>query len=688
MKNSLSIPRHDRADFSQLPEVVKREVHTWLHALSEIIDAPHRGCAFSAASRQLQCSLKTVIRKYYAFVNNGHDWRVLVNRAKAPAREDVGLPSEIIQLYKIYTERNQRKSAPAHRAMMRDWKAGKLDEFVFDRSPVKINWPKVDHRTGRPTGCTYSNLQRQAKAPRFDLTIARIGRTAGAAYRPLVYTGRKGLWVMSHCMLDDMWHDFFVNSLAEKQAGRPLELFSHDLYSARKIRWGVRIRTRDETGKYNGLAERMTRYILAATLFEVGYSRRGTVIVAEHGTAAVDGITKKGKFTHTIRDGLDKELWEISGGLITVERSGMTGAAAAAGQYSGLSKGNFRMKASLESSNNLVHNEFAALPAQTGMSVERRPEQLNGLLRHNNALLAAYSLLPELMRERLQFPMLEVNQFMPIAIELYRHIENYTDHNLTDWIECGHVVNEFYFDGRWMDQRAVIQAAPEVQDLFSAMLDSGRIETRSRPMSRREAWDAGAGELVKLPGHGVVAILGGDLAIERKVKDGRFEFTDAEVGPGLHRYDSLAVDPQGRKCELREGEVYQAFVNPFAPETLFVCNARGGYIGECKRIATACRGDEEAVQRACGAAAKRESDLLNPYRLRHMAEAREKAARHKNNAMALDTSEPKLPRSKAVTIDELSELGAADQVSVAWPENETPDAHDARPVSEAEIFEL
>ena len=67
----------------------------------------------------------------------------------------------------------------------------------------------------------------------------------------------------------------------------------------------------------------------------------------------------------------------------------MTGAKAHAGQYPGLSRGNFRHKASLESSNNLTHNVFASLPGQTGKDVEHRPEQLDGMLRHNNALLAA-----------------------------------------------------------------------------------------------------------------------------------------------------------------------------------------------------------------------------------------------------------------------------------------------------------
>jgi hypothetical protein len=76
-----------------------------------------------------------------------------------------------------------------------------------------------------------------------------------------------------------------------------------------------------------------------------------------------------------------------SGGAIKVERGGMQGAAAHAGQYAGRSKGNFRIKAALESLGNLIHNEMAFLPGQTGKDRQHAPEQLHGLLKHNDALL-------------------------------------------------------------------------------------------------------------------------------------------------------------------------------------------------------------------------------------------------------------------------------------------------------------
>jgi hypothetical protein len=106
----------------------------------------------------------------------------------------------------------------------------------------------------------------------------------------------------------------------------------------------------------------------------------------------------------------------------------------------------------------------------------------------------------------------------------------------------------------------------------------------------------------------------------------------------------VAKTPHGEELRLADRETYETFVNPFAPETLFVRRGNGAYIGECRRIAKPCRGDVEAVHRACGAAAKAEAELLAPIRVRHLQDAREKTARHARNAAVLG--------GRALTIDE------------------------------------
>jgi hypothetical protein len=569
---------------------------------------------------------KTIYNKVRAVEQRG--LKALINRSLSGAgwwktKAQVSLSKEDIELVRLYAGKNQRSTKAAMKELCRDWRAGK----VKTKTPI--------HATTRmPRGWSVRNLSRHAPPP-FELKSVRIGRTAAATERPLVYTTRAGLWVGSHYMFDDMWHDLMVNTFAENQAGRPLELFSHDLFSARKVRWGVRVRTRKDDGTYHGLTEKMTRMILAATLYLDGYSPRGTKLVVEHGTAAIRGTTKEDKATGAIfRDGLDRVLHDLSGGLIEIRRSGMTGAAAHAGQYRGLSKGNFRHKASLESSNNLTHNVFASLPGQTGKDVDHRPEQLTGLLRNNAALLAARTQLAPEKAAALRFPLLELNEFTARAHELYAEIEGDRDHELSNWLECGHVRQMLLIGEQWVPIESVVKNEEHLA-LMERLIADGAVKARPVRKSRREVWEEGAGDLIRLPGHGVVAILGDDLAVPRAVVGNRFEFEDAEVGPGAHRFHAVCKTPFGESLRLTDRETYETFVNPFAPHVLFVRRADGSYLGECLRDDAPAYADEEAVRRSVGKKAKEESDLLQPLRLTHMAEAREKKARHEHNAAVL-----------------------------------------------------
>jgi hypothetical protein len=607
---------------SQLPDVARNDFEFWRSLLEPLLSSqPLRiMAALAEIAQSTSTPLKTIQRKYYAA--RKHGIVALIDKRLAGPKwwkteKQITVSEADKELVRLYCGTNQRSSRSAVKKLRRDWQRG----LVKTETPIKPE-------TGFPRGWSIENLCRFAP-PVIELKAVRIGRSAAASHRPLVYTTRKGLWAGSHYMLDDMWHDFEINTFAERQSGRPLELFSHDLFSARKVRWGIRVRTRRDDGSHNQLSERMARFILAATLFLDGYSPRGTVIIAEHGTAAV-------------REEIERALYNMSDGKITVARSGMEGAAAHAGQYPGIARGNFRFKASLESSNNLTHNVFAALPGQTGKDRDHQPEEHPALMKNNDDLLAARNYLSPERAALLEFPILELNQFMGIAAELYRAIEDDPDHELEGWIECGHVEQELLLGGQWISQSEIL-GAPELgeggrnpqSDLALAMIRAGTLQSRPRRMTRGEVWRAGASELTRIPGYGVCSILGDDLASERKVRSNMFEFEDREVGPGVHRYEAVAKTPFGEELRLNDGDLYETFVNPFAPETLFVRRANGAYIGECRRITKPCRADAEAVHRRCGEVAKTESELLQPIRTRHLQDARQKLSRHERNAAIL-----------------------------------------------------
>ena len=391
---------------SLVPESARKAADFWQSLFQPLIDAHLAGRALTARlaeiSKTTETPYKTVEKKFYNFRKLGFtgilDRRVAGSRYWKTTKR-VGLSQADIDLVKQYCDANKRSIRAAVKSLRRDFLAGK----------VRTETP-LDPTTRFPIGWGISNLARYAPS-KFERRIQRIGRSAAATERPLTYTTRAGLWIMSHVMLDDMWHDHFVHCPIERKVGRPLELFSHDLFTARKIRWGCRVRTQNDDGSYNGLSERMTRYILAATLYLDGWNpARGTTIVAEHGTAAV-------------REEIERRLAELGGKdehgkyRLRVARSGMEGSAPHAGQYPGIARGNFRFKASLESSNNLTHNAFAALPAQAGPSVDRRPEELSALLKHSEQLLEASQFLPPDLAAKL----------VPLAVTCWCAIVNLRD---------------------------------------------------------------------------------------------------------------------------------------------------------------------------------------------------------------------------------------------------------------------
>lgn len=561
-----------------LSDSARNDLDFWRELLAPIL-ALQTGvtAAMRQAAHTTGIPFKTIERRYYAAKRGG--WEKAINRRLiGPAAYDTHSKKMISpqdrELLKTYAERYQRNSAAAIRAMRRDWRLG----LIQSTTPI-------DTTTGYPIGWSPTNLSRHLPS-RYELTVARQGRSAGATERRLVYTTRRDLWVGSHYLFDDIWHDHFVNVLDKRQAARPLEFHAIDLFSACKFAWGMRPRL-DDGGRMDSLKEADMRFLLAYVLGSVGYSPRGTVLVVEHGTAA-------------IRPDLEALLVEESSGLISVERSGMEGAAAAAHQYAGRSKGNFRFKAALESLGNLIHNEMAALPGQVGKDIDHRPEGTHGLLKHNDALLNALAYLPPERAEMLRWPLLSIAQFRAIADEIYARINSRTDHDLEGWD---------------------LQMVPEPR--------TGRM----RRLSPAEVWTPGSRQLTRLRPQAIAQILLRDNATEITARRGMLELTDSDICLDPLRFDAR---------HLTDREKYSVVINPYHPADAYAFNARGQFVAACPRIHAVSRADIEAVHRECGAAAKAERERLEPFRARHLQDARQKAADMRHNAALLnpDTQKP------------------------------------------------
>lgn len=623
-----AIKPRDLPAFYELTDRNQERIRLLLQAFESIEKAPTLGLGCAMAATQLGSQRGFSAKRLYELHRQWRqqpDWRILIDGA-LENKPSSAVPEDFIQHFNALVDGNPRSIAAVIKRLRADWTMGK---HIPGYGTWREWWQKM--HPGRPLprmapphpkGWNPRTLYRKRDSSKFRRAVSVTGRISAKKHRPLVLGTRQGCWVASHYMWDDVWHDLFVNSFAEKQAGRPLELFSHDYFSGRKVRWGMKVRTEGDNGKMGGLTGKMMRMVIAATYYMDGYSPRGTINLAEHGTA-------------NFMEELAGVLYDASGGLITTQESGMQGKAAHAGQYDGRGLGNPNFKASLESSNNLLHNMEAHLPGQTGPDRQRRPEQLHGLLTYNSRLLAAMQQLPADKAALLQFPLLEVNQYMSVLSEIYRFIENDHEHDLEGWEQCGHIMQTVNLMGEWRTQDELLMLPDGQREMALAMIQRGMVQTMPRKMTRAEVWHRGAADLVRIHGGTVCHILGDEFASERKVQAHQFLFEDKEVGPGQHRFEGIITDNEGRQSFLKDGETYLAFVNPFAPNQLFVKDARGRFLGTAARCERASRADMEALKRNMGRAAHIETELLAPLAARQAKATRQKLTMHRNNAAVI-----------------------------------------------------
>lgn len=656
---SLQLTPRERMQLELLEPPARRDYDYWSRELGPLL-RQSRGIErrLREIATQLGQPFSTVRKRYYrakvlgplGFVDRRLAGPLFWKRKKRSATTPVSKCKALQELFKKLCEEQNRSSRWAHEELVRRWK--NRDASIRDIPELADfpGWPKL------PSGWTYDNLMRYGPTA-LELDSARHGQQLAKRHRSTVYTTRAGLYVGSHYMLDDKWNDFFVNTFSAKGGahGRPLEVYSMDLFSALRRRYATRVRTWDADKKqYAGVAAVMARFVYAATLYLDGYHpRKGTEWILEHGTGALPEAI------------LDK-VYEATGGRVTYSLSGMTGDPIHTGQYPGLRRGNPQHKPALESNNNLEHNALGALAGQTGRNVEERPEQLAGLLDHNQKLLDVWPLLSEAKRALLQFPLLELNQYLDLAEEAYAAIASTRNHELEGWVESGNVVQCYQWGAAELLEH---QLDAKQRAAIPAMLEAGLLSAKPVRMTRQEVWHRGHGELERIPGWLVCTILGDDLAREARITSSEFAIRDNEIGPGVYRYEPLITTADGRTEVLRDGETYQVFINPFALGTLFVRDARGRYLGEAKQIYVPCRADHDGVKRAMGASVAREEALLRDFKRRHGDQGAAKQARHEHNAEVIASEDPAtpLPRRQSAAQDikksnraaQLAALGAA-----------------------------
>lgn len=625
LANSLAL---GSPDFARLPFEVQDELRVLLPAMARIHEAANRSAAYIAESQKLQgrcaCSPKTLERKYGLWKTN-YDWRVLVNRAKAPVgKRAKGLPREFVQHWHSLCMQHGRNCKAAHRGLVRDWMAGEPIPG-YDVSPSE--W----RNSGLPEGWDYSNLMKgRNRPPKHDLVASRIGRSAAADLRPKMLMTRADLEVGQHYMFDDMWHDFKVMAPGQTKSSRIISLHALDVKSANLFAAGHKptIWNEDEA-KREQLKEKDMVFFLAHVLGNIGYRRAGCELHVEHGTAA-------------IREIVEKRLYDATGGAISVKRGGIVDKALVNGMFAGQGKGNFRFKAALESLHNLIHNETGdrlLFPGQTGSNARlNAPSELHGRDRYAMQLLKAAANLTEDQVARIRLPMLTVGAAIDLIEKAYQLINDRHDHQLEGWAALN--IAEWRLDPSqpWQSNDALVALEPHRREAILALVETDDSLSRVRKLSPAEVWRGGQRGLARLADHQQVQVFGPELGDERRAGEDRL--IEFEADGAAHSFGPYCYDSYGERL-IQPRERYLAYVNPFHPDRLFLCDARGAFIGVAPARERASRADAAALQRACGRQAKIEADIMAPVIAGNRRIIQQQTADRRHNAAVIADKQPR-----------------------------------------------
>jgi hypothetical protein len=634
-----AVPTTRLHEYMALSRTARSSVERRLAAMLEIDRAPEKVRAMKDAAEHLQglpgCSFSSLRRSYYAWLQAGRDWRALVDsrRVSGPMRR-THLAKEMHEAFKRECERNQRSSRAAYRDLMRRFRSGEFVEGVG----TWTSWWANEHRGPLPAtcpdgwtprGCSYRNLMKSAGLSEFEKAASRLGRGKAKAFVPPVFSTRVGLRVGSIYQADDVWHDHDVVMPGNPQPFRALEFGMLDVFSAHRFAWACKPRLTREDGTRQNLNEVDFLELIAFALICKGYHPEGTMLIAEHRTAAVPKE-------------LEQRLLSWSDGKFEVVRGTILRGQVTAGMYPGRSGDSYKIKAHLESHHALMHNELAALPGHVGQDPDHKHEQEQGRESYHRSLVKLSENLPESARRKLILPYMQFEEFLHAVAAMHQIIATRTWHDLEGWEEAGLTTLEYRLTDRqteWepMDHLADVPAGERAA--ISALLRARPELVRARPMSPAEVWARGSGELVKLNHHLTPLILGEKAGRTVRLADNHlFEFEDRmRFGARKMRFLGSVKGPDGYPRALTAGTPYFVHVNSLDPDTAYVSDQDSGeYLGTCPAWKSVSRLDSEAVHRMQGAQAHVIAELSAPIRERHEADATALAALKEHNRRIID----------------------------------------------------
>lgn len=621
---NITIPEPQNADrtWSQLSVDLRNRVRSWMDAFKKTPQIKPIGEYFKIIAEKTGSSPGTAKRNYY-LLKSGKDWTIFIPDYKNPVIES-DLPTknkEFRQFLVKLVEGHQRNNDAAFRKIRRLWQ----QQAHIPGYETLPGWPTL------PNGWSKRNLARILNEETDALRLRSIRLGVSSKTNPLlpqVFGTRVGLYPGAVYQLDDMWHDNFVTFGKNRTPARVIELGALDLFSACRIHWGAKPRLKNEGGQFENLNEKDTRFFVAGLLHDIGYSERGTMIMVEHGTAA-------------LREDIERILYDATGGKIRIDRQPIEGKQQALTRFwGGTEGGNFRAKAALESSHNLIHNDLAHLSLQTGKDRDHRPITTNKQLQYISRIIKSVTKANPANIDRLRLPALDFHsQFIPLINDYYNHgLNARTDHELEAWQELGHLITEYTTmpgSEMWLNHSQFLALPDASRAIIHANAQHDPCAwTNKRYLSPNEVWQPARRNLKKLPDYLIADLLTKDLAREEKVKGSHFRFSDTSIAASEVIYEARILTPDHTWRELRGGETYCVFANPFEPRWLFVYDSKMIYQGKAELVQrvnpinldayhNANPWEErvdirsEALKKAAGHKHQRTAEIHEPTRIRH-----------------------------------------------------------------------
>ena len=610
-------PEHEATYHTTLPYAVRSEIDTWAEIIPFVCEFKSASAGFRAAADKWEYigafSEQTIRRKFYAF-KKSKDWKVFINKSKLKKQTSA---KNIINIYRDYALANQRSNQEGWRRMLLDFEKGKYFPDVGDWRMVWAEQNKgctvpYDYPRGWiPRGWMYTNLQKLAKITLHEVTVMRKGRAAARDFLPPVLTTRVGLEVGRQVMIDDVWHDCIINEVGTNRRGqREIEFAAIDVASAHKVAYGMQPRREDRaTGRMKNVPETRALELIAYVLCYKGYHPEGCLIIGEHGTASIPAATEKYLDLHS-----DGAISVTAGGIISKQMHN--------GLYPGAGRGNFKLKAALESSHAMYHSVAAHLPGQVGMDPAHSPEEHGKLAKHNEHLITCYKELMRTAPERaamLAYDVITHEEYTQAIASLYQIVSERHDHHLEGWRSSGNVITEFRVSASasdWIPMAAIgTYPAHEQQMIRSVIRSDPKTYTRSRQLSRAEAYAKGQGALRTFTRFAMPHILGPKLGKPYTVADnGMISFRNQDFGPDEYHYNSRQLlTPDGYVESLNVRREYIIHANPFNIDEIFVSEKdSGAVLGIIPRYGVPTKTDTDAINRKIGKQAKEETRLMKP----------------------------------------------------------------------------